>query len=259
MKVSFGYFEAVCIFLIFLLCPFLFAASNPNPFSMGVVAGCLCLAAAAIVKPSARRELCVFGLLLPLSLFAIHLEEHLVVEITTRTIDSSLLRLGHGVSVAIYHWVSARPIWHRVLAVIYGYLPLAIALVLIVARRRSECMAAVVMAGLFAPVFYVLFPAVGPAWVNVPDAPRNCIPSLHMAWALILVVYSPARARALAILFALLTAFSTLGMGEHYIIDLVAAVPYTYAVCFAAKKAANARVPALIPRLLFKPMPRDTP
>jgi PAP2 superfamily len=257
VKVPFPYFDAVCVLLIFLFSAFLFSASNPSPFSLDVASGSVFLAVAAIVMPSARRELCIFGLLLPLSLFVIHLEERLVVQITSRTIDASLLRMEHGASVTIYDWVSAHPIWHRVLTVIYGYLPLATALVLIVTGRRSECMAAVVLAGLFAPIFYVLFPAVGPAWVNVADAPRNCLPSLHMAWALILLVYTPARARILAILFAGLTGFATLGLGEHYIIDLVAAVPYTYAVCFVAKKAAHARVHTLIPRLLFKPASRD--
>ncbi len=259
MKFPFRYFDAVCIFLIFLFSAFLFSAHNPSPFSLDVASGCVFLAVAAIVMPSARRELCIFGLLLPLSLFVIHLEERLVVEVTSRTIDASLLRMEHGASVTIYDWVSTHPIWHRVLRVIYDSLPLATALVLIVTRRRSECMAAVVLAGLIAPIFYVLFPAVGPAWVNVADAPRNCLPSLHMAWALILVVYSPARVRALAILFALLTAFATLGLGEHYIIDLVAAVPYTYAVCLMAKRAMKARVHSRIPRLLFKPASRDMP
>jgi hypothetical protein len=257
VKVPFRYFDAVCIVLIFLFCALLFSANNPSPFLLGVASGSVFLAVAAIVMPSARRELCIFGLLLPLSLFVIHFEERLVAQITSRTIDPSLLRMEHGASVVIYDWVSAHPIWRRVLGVIYGYLPLATTLVLIVTRRRSECMAAVVLAGLLAPIFYVLFPAVGPAWVNVADAPRNCIPSLHMAWALILVVYSPARARVLAIPFALLTAFATLGLGEHYIIDLAAAIPYTYAVCFLAKRAVHARVRTLIPRLRFKPASRD--
>jgi membrane-associated phospholipid phosphatase len=170
---------------------------------------------------------------------------------TAGTIDDTLLRLEHGVRVTMYHWVLAHHFCYLFLAAVYCALPVAEALVLIVSARRLACLASIVLAGLFAPIFYMIFPAVGPAWVGVADAPRNCVPSLHLTWALLLILYIPARLRPLAIIFAVLTACATLGLGQHYIIDLIAAVPYTWAVFllpfevrFARRRSSNATYPA---------------
>lgn len=97
---------------------------------------------------------------------------------------------------------------------------------------------------------YSLYPAVGPRhafsqsypWnppslsqiaiqpMNVPDAPRNCMPSLHLAGALAIWWNSrlwPRWGRLLAGLFLGATIFSTLALGEHYLVDLVVALPFT--------------------------------
>lgn len=66
--------------------------------------------------------------------------------------------------------------------------------------------------------------------MTVPDTPRNCMPSLHLAGALAICWNSrlwPRWGRLLAGLFLLATIFSTLALGEHYLIDLVVAVPFT--------------------------------
>jgi hypothetical protein len=99
---------------------------------------------------------------------------------------------------------------------------------------------------------YPVYPAVGPAHafpdiypnkppsVNqivvkplvVPNAPRNCMPSLHMAAALIILWNSrnwPWWGRAISVLFSLGTTFATLALGEHYFIDLVVAFPFALA------------------------------
>ncbi len=95
------------------------------------------------------------------------------------------------------------------------------------------------------PPLYRLFPASGPIYA-FPDFPYslphvlaphaivvrsapNCMPSAHMASA-ILVLYLLSKmnvGRLLAGIHVVLTALATLGTGEHYMIDLVAAVPYT--------------------------------
>jgi hypothetical protein len=106
-------------------------------------------------------------------------------------------------------------------------------------------------AGTVGVIFYSLLPACGPAYfvgarfpfdppitqqignaiaIGPPlDAYRNAFPSLHFAWALLAWWYSdglaPATRRALLI-FLVLTGVSALGLGEHYFIDLVAAVPF---------------------------------
>jgi hypothetical protein len=245
-----------CILVILLHCALL--ASIHKPFLVGMALGGICLALAAIAKPSVRRELCLYSLLLPFALFFIAMEERLVTGLTPHTLDAALLRMESGASLAFYGWVSDHAACLGILHAVYGGLPLAAALILIVSARRTECMTAIVLAGLIAPVFYVLFPAVGPAWVNIPDAPRNCVPSLHMAWALILAVYSPSRLRVPAGLFAALTVCATLGLGEHYILDLVAAVPYTFAVCFLAGRTAIAISERMRRKTGILPPPTDS-
>ena len=99
---------------------------------------------------------------------------------------------------------------------------------------------------------YFLYPAIGPkyllgdlfparmpdvaqmamAMAPAPRAYRNAMPSLHMAWAMAL--WFGARelsplARSGFALVALGTALATLGLGEHYLIDLVVALPFALA------------------------------
>jgi hypothetical protein len=62
--------------------------------------------------------------------------------------------------------------------------------------------------------------------------PRNCMPSLHLGAALLVWWNSrvwPVWGRICAGLFFLGTVFSTLSLGEHYLIDLVVAFPYALA------------------------------
>jgi len=66
--------------------------------------------------------------------------------------------------------------------------------------------------------------------MRVPEVPRNCMPSLHLAGALVVFWNSflwPRWGRLLAGLFLWATVFSTLALGEHYLVDLVVAVPFT--------------------------------
>ena len=62
-----------------------------------------------------------------------------------------------------------------------------------------------------------------------PDAPRNAIPSLHVAWVVLLYWSSKGFSRSLRIFLAIylaLTVVSTLGTGEHYFVDLIAGLPF---------------------------------
>ena len=99
-------------------------------------------------------------------------------------------------------------------------------------------------------LFYNLLPALGPVhvfgqafpWhplaaaqaarllepIALSGAP-NAIPSLHMAWVLLVWWYSRGLAwweRAVAFAFLFFTALATLGTGEHYFVDLVVAFPF---------------------------------
>jgi predicted membrane-bound spermidine synthase len=67
----------------------------------------------------------------------------------------------------------------------------------------------------------------------VAPAPRNGMPSMHLGWALLLwmnAMFMERWVRALFAVFAALTGLATLALGEHYLVDLVAAVPWVVAV-----------------------------
>jgi hypothetical protein len=91
-----------------------------------------------------------------------------------------------------------------------------------------------------------LFPQTPPVWstlaveaVRLTDGARNAMPSLHIVWALMLFWWTRGQAlwlRAAASLFLFFTLLATLGLGEHYVVDLIVAVPFSLAVApvFAA-------------------------
>jgi hypothetical protein len=67
---------------------------------------------------------------------------------------------------------------------------------------------------------------------------RNAIPSLHMAWVLLVWWNSKGLSRwirVIALAFVIFTVLATLGTGEHYFVDLVVAFPFAVmvqALCF---------------------------
>jgi hypothetical protein len=74
-----------------------------------------------------------------------------------------------------------------------------------------------------------------PPAIDIPTAPRNAMPSLHFGWALLLFWSSwllPRYVRVYYGLLLFLTVAATIGFGEHYVIDLIVAVPF--AVCIEA-------------------------
>jgi len=148
---------------------------------------------------------------------------------------------------------------------LFWYRVLPAALMLVYAQqlvRRGEAALSVFLAFFLAGpvgiIFYNLLPACGPIYL-FPHFPRdamtavqvrelvlhpvvvignrNAFPSLHMAWALLAWWYGKGLVtltRALLAMFLAGTALATLGLGEHYFIDLVAAFPFSlmmYAAC----------------------------
>ncbi|MFE6408669.1 phosphatase PAP2 family protein [Streptomyces sp. NPDC057837] len=127
--------------------------------------------------------------------------------------------------------------------------------------------------GLLGPGVYMLFPVVGPVFAYGPGAsgtggvewavadlwphtppplatplpmtydgitPRNCMPSLHTAWALAIYLHTRSAPRLLRFagtfwLIATLTA--TLGFGYHYGVDLIAGVVFALTVEAAVRAA----------------------
>ena len=113
------------------------------------------------------------------------------------------------------------------------------------------------LAGLAGSVLYNILPACGPLyafrgffpWGSLPyeslarlrlemlpvprDIPRNAIPSLHIAWAVLLWWNSrklSAPLRVFTGLYFVLTILSTLATGEHYLVDIIAGIPFALCV-----------------------------
>ena len=120
--------------------------------------------------------------------------------------------------------------------------------------------------GLLGPGIYMIFPVVGPVFAYGPGAsgtggghwalanlwpdlpppisgplpmtydgitPRNCMPSLHTAWAVAIFIHSrtgPRILRYAGTFWLIATLGATLGFGYHYGVDLVAGVVFTLTI-----------------------------
>lgn len=124
--------------------------------------------------------------------------------------------------------------------------------------------------GLLGPGIYVIFPVVGPIfaygadgghwavsnlWPNTPPplvapqhmsfdeiTPRNCMPSLHTAWATAIFIHSRKGPRILQLAGAfwlIATLAATLGFGYHYGADIIAGVVFTLTIEAALRSLAR--------------------
>jgi hypothetical protein len=163
------------------------------------------------------------------------------------TVDSLLYRVDLAIGldpIAVYHFVQRTAWLKRLVDIVYFGLPVPVAIAQAWERPRvmlrSMFMASVVAVA----VCYNLVPAVGPAyaladplaanlqWLSDPGSgARNCFPSMHLGCALLLAWNLRGRSlRCCAWVYVALTAFATIGTGEHYFIDLIAAVPFCWAI-----------------------------
>ncbi|MGF1427032.1 phosphatase PAP2 family protein [Kitasatospora sp. LaBMicrA B282] len=171
------------------------------------------------------------------------------------------------------------PIGTHVLEFVYIQLPVAAVVVALyqlrnvaVERRFPEhhLVRTFLVIGLLGPAIYLLFPVVGPVfafgsggghwavadqWPNTPVpigtphrmlfdgvTPRNCMPSLHIAWATTIFVHSRKAPRLLQIagaLWLLATLGATLGFGYHYGTDIVAGVVFALTIEVALRALAR--------------------
>ncbi|HTR26829.1 MAG TPA: phosphatase PAP2 family protein [Terriglobales bacterium] len=199
--------------------------------------------------------------------------------IEPKTLDAFLLKfdgsLGFQPSFLLGRALNSVSFWWGPTTVVYYALPLGVGILYAshLKAMRSGRETRVSILGLFLSLIaagtciYAIFPATGPAhsYPNVypwhspqlsqivveplmgGNALRNCMPSLHFAGALAIFWNAhlwPRWGRALAGAFLLATAFATLALGEHYLVDLVVAFPF--ALFFQA--AWSERIPWRDPR-----------
>lgn len=157
------------------------------------------------------------------------------------------LGLDPGATAA--RFVLGSAIGRELALTIYAALPLMVAVAFAMQLRRHDrrpdSLLAFMAIALIGFPIYFLYPVAGPVFafgtlfpdhlpalpaaVDVlPGAPRNGMPSLHFAWALALYFQARDagfRARLGYGAFLWLTTLAILGLGEHYLIDLVVALP----------------------------------
>jgi hypothetical protein len=174
------------------------------------------------------------------------------------------LSFGFNPSLWCNRWVERFGLYPMV-SVVYESLVLAIAATYALSLGRrgqpARVLAVMVLAGIAGAQAYRLLPACGPVYLlgsecflgeepascatvvaadvrPVPldlSFPRNAMPSLHVGWALLVYwvccdLCRASRWRWLALLYLVVTALATLAGGEHYLVDLVAAFPFSLAI-----------------------------
>jgi hypothetical protein len=209
-----------------------------------------------------RRQTFYAGAVFPLCSLLIGYTVPLTTWLRHRTYDAFLLAfdgsLGFQPSFVLGRFLPAGSKLWSLTVIAYYVLPLVVCILYashLACERAGKCQSVPILALFLSLILvgflqYGIYPAVGPRpafgdlypWnppslariaiqpMTVPDAPRNCMPSLHMAGALAIWWNSrswPQWGRLLTVLFLCVTIFSTLALGEHYLVDLVVAVPFT--------------------------------
>jgi hypothetical protein len=155
---------------------------------------------------------------------------------------------------------------------VYNSLPLALSACLALQWRGREGRIPVNLGIVFVALgivgfgLYLICPVSGPAYLFPHDypahlpaladpepaplaiVPRNGMPSLHVAWTFLLFWNFRKRwlLGPLAGVFLVLTALATLGFGEHYLADLIVAIPLALAVqCAMLESRSKWRLAAL--------------
>lgn len=152
-------------------------------------------------------------------------------------------------------WVDHSTALKILVSVSYGLLPammfVAFAVNLIWDSEKSALQAAKTIASnlFLALPLYLLFPVCGPQFAfptfpHVPvgieaariaiNAAPNGVPSVHTSTALLILWFLRRSwaGRITGLIFLALTVFATLGSGQHYVFDLLCALPYAAGVLY---------------------------
>lgn len=233
------------------------------------------LSCAAIWGGIAERQesldTCLTASMFPLFLVVAGFSLAVTSEVHPKTYDLFLYafdeQLGGQPSFLLGRLFARLGLLRQICYVGYEALPLAMAIAFAKersepGRRMSSLMMAFTVAAAGGFLLYNIYPAVGPIhvfWSQFPysppragtppfqlvaiaGAPRNAMPSVHIAMALLIVWAARPWAlvwRWLAGALLAATVLATLGFGEHYLVDLVVAMPFA----LLAQAAASSGVP----------------
>jgi PAP2 superfamily len=284
-----GVFVLVMVLAFFDLRLLGYRAAWPVGASFAGLAGLAVLASRAIWSEGSKRRLAVFALV-PAFLFvasewcadyflAWTKQAHPnVLDLYLYSFDASLhvqipFVVGRLFQQSFYFGV--------VSFLFYLGLPLAIGLAFagcLMRDRRNALSAflAFLLTGPIGGLLYNLFPALGPVHIFKQSFPwhpltieqasrlalqavpgegaRNAMPSLHAAWVFLVLWYSwnlSMVEKIVAGLIVFFTLCATVGLGEHYFVDLVVAVPFSlFIVALASLLAGRDRRSLWLPLLV---------
>lgn len=282
---------------------------------LGVGLGVAALVAQVVLAVRAPREkrptchrLLAGTLLFPLFALVSQPFLSLTAALRPRTWDHFYLAadfaFGGQPSYAVGRLFHALPWLSSLCGAVYVGLPVTLAIVLVAEHRRSArndlpFIEAFALTALVGWLSYLLVPVAGPAFVMTdwptspspqpdgflvqaifarPHIPRNCMPSLHTAWALLGWASLRRQGRwlnALGIVQLVLTELATLGLGFHWAWDLLVAVPFTLGIRALFAPASSRRrltlviawvlmvlliaIPIKLPLVLAKAAPAGVP
>ena len=248
-----------------------------------VAAGLASLTALAVRAASSGRDSDAWAwlhlaIILPAFGMAMGLALDLTVPLHGWAWDPVVLGLDAGFgqpSFVVGRVAAAHPALLTLLSLVYLFLPVVMAAMLVLEKRRSldtRCengpwlLRSILLAAAVGYALYHLYPVVGPdplfgagfphgpavlpgppqhlVDVTAIADPRNCMPSLHVTWALLIYWHARALgrpARAGAAFWLVSTIFATLAMGQHYFVDLLVAVPFAALIDALAGGGAPAR------------------
>jgi hypothetical protein len=164
---------------------------------------------------------------------------NLITRITPRTYDALLERWDFGIAEAVRAFAETHWWLYKPLSVVYNpclWVAAMLAIVLSRSRYRRRMLWSLFLGGVLVIPCFILLPAVGPVHVGDPNAARNCMPSMHFAWSMLLAINSRGWAKWMFGVFAALTAVATMSTGEHYFPDLLAAIPWTWFLMYLTRK-----------------------
>lgn len=174
------------------------------------------------------------------------------------------LSLGADFSSYMAVVIDTNPFLHKLVSAGYMFVPYGFSILfgLYVAapeKAPANILKIILTSMFFAFSFYHITPAAGPKHafsylfpLDMPaaealkagfgyilPAPRNAIPSMHIGWAFIMWLISLNYRFIIRLAFGLLlilNIMATLGLGEHYLVDLIVAVPFMLFVFAISRK-----------------------
>jgi hypothetical protein len=152
--------------------------------------------------------------------------------------------------VVVYFMQAHATLWYVIEAV---YVALAIVMAIAWLTEQNRMLRrAVAIAAMGGWISSAAFPAVGPHWYldGYTVTMQHCFPAVDWTWALLLALNARSRLRLPLWIYAGLLAIASILLGEHYLVDLIVALPYTFAVQWLA-----VRGPGIMARL--RPMLKE--